>query len=243
MRFVSLLILLLPSICWANPMPSMLQMWAAASGGGSVTLLEEDFESDYSNGDEWSTQHSWIEWDATTNIFIVDSSVTQPDCTYCTTGGTYSGRMDPPGGAADRRIYKAFTAINSGYVTIEFDMRTSSAISQNIINLWADTTSILTFGISTTIFRFYGNSAWDDGATTYSVDTWYHIEIELNVDDSDGTDSIRLWVDNVEDSNSPFDVSGHNDPEGINRFGNNFYFAASLNYYVDNFVMYTGQRQ
>lgn len=243
-KLLAILIILLPTICYANDFYIVSPIRGSGGATGSTTLLDYDF-SGLSDGVEWSTD-SWTEQDATSDVFVTDTDVTMPDCTYCGTS-TVVGMMVAQSSAADRRVYRTFTGQTSGYITVEFDVRMDGIDhTQNLINIWVDTTSILTFSINTSEqFQFYGNSAWDIAASTYVADTWYHIEIEMNMDDSDGTDCYRLWVDNTEDTNSPFDAAGHNDPEGANRIGNNLYFAQAFNqnHWIANLLIYTGQRQ
>lgn len=215
--------------------------------GGSSYFIQENFESDYADSNEWSLYHSWVEIDSTVDVFVADSDTGQPDCTYCTTGGSFVGMMVGQGSNANRRIMKSFTAITSGYVTFEFDFKITAAPSSDTIvfNVQkADGTDVITFaGDSSNNLRFYENGGWTDTGKNFTNATWHHAEIQLDVDDSDGTDCVTFWLDNAQGAIS-HDTQSHVDPENIARAGNNLYFSNSGNTsFIDNIVGYAGTRQ
>lgn len=87
-----------------------------------ATIVSEDFETGYTDGEEWS-QHNWLERNATTDIFVADDAQKY--------AGTYSGLAVAVGSDANRAIYRTFTALSSGYASFEVYLRISDVAASN----------------------------------------------------------------------------------------------------------------
>ena len=76
---------------------------------------------------------------------------------------------------------------------------------------------------------------------TLAADTWYLIEWQININQADGIDAVKIWIDNVEGTNSPYDASYRNNPSGIDRLATSNWTDAISQWY-DDITVYQGTR-
>jgi hypothetical protein len=192
-----------------------------ASGRGN-SIFSENFETDYSNNDEMSTQHSWIEDGATTNIFTVTS--TGP------IAGTYSGFIENDGAASDeQRIEQHFTALSSGsndLVNFEFEFNSADTTAGYDIFLVGDGSLVLSVNRRLVLKIMNDDLQYLDDATYRSVgsvsdSTSYEVSLQIDVDDDGTGDAVRIWFNDVEvtyvDSRSGYKTRSQGTPAGIDR--------------------------
>ena len=87
----------------------------------------------------------------------------------------------------------------------------------------------------------------EDNATLVDVvaipaDTFIHLEIQVNIDQSDGIDAVRVWANGTESANSPFDTPAQIDPSGMDRLGCATDNSTNANYWWDDILFYGDER-
>jgi len=188
-----------------------------ASGGPARgdTLESEDFEG-MNDGDEIDDDAQWTEVPARTNIQVCDDD----DLGIAPNGGTK--KMWAEHYAGYTHVYDSFTAQSSGYIAFEFFYAQTDAGEGYLFKLCdgaptttpADNQHLIALRIQSDnkleIYDDGDGGSWSDidsGADcTMTDNTWVRIEGDMNIDDADGQDAVRIWCDGVLADAGPFDV-------------------------------------
>jgi hypothetical protein len=203
------------------------------TGGGctkGATIYSDNFEA-ISDSEEWSNDGNWIEESAVSDV-VGDDAVYHNGSLSGLVGNATNGSF----------VYKAFTEITSGKTTWDFYIY-GDDVTGTTVNLFRardDTYIIVLLQIDSS-----GNlEVRDDDVYVdigaLSVDTWYHVEVELDTDITTGIDAINVWVDGTIAAAGPFDTYGQNNPSGVDRAG--YVTDTGAHYWVDDYLHYTGVR-
>lgn len=206
------------------------------SGGCSrgSTLVSEDFETDYTDGEEWD-EHNWVEADASTDVYLADDAVKN--------NGTYSGWIQSQS-AGNKRIYRALSAPpGTGYVTQEFYFRQSS--TNNVMAAFGirdssyNSITAVRFD-SDGYIKYLSNATWTQLAA-YSANTFYKCEIQINLDQTDGIGAVYVWIDGTE--YGPYDTCSRRNPTTLHNAAVNASENTSTNtIWFDDLVVYSAAR-
>ena len=214
------------------------------SGGGcskGTTIASEDWEN-ISDGEEWSNDGNWVENLSSTDRFVGDNSIVH--------GGSLSGQALSDSDDYDRGCRLPFTALgNTGYVTFEFYILADDATSGSQWDIYICDDA---YGVSSNrrvglmvdsgYLKVRDNDTYVN-VVSMSSDTWYKVEVQIDLSASTGIDAVRIWVDGVEASGSPYDTYSRSDPgSGIDRFVVHNYFANKPALYIDDLLIYEGER-
>lgn len=237
-----ILIALLPLLLGLGPTPTqkvqrMLGLYAAAGGGctqGSAAW-SEDWEL-IANGEKWSNDGNWTESPSPTNGFVGDSGRYR--------SGSLSGMIDVSLLNDYDSCRRSFTAFgSSGYATFKFGIqvdKTSSAVGIFINDGGNDVTQRrVAFSYDGINLEVRDNAAYVD-VVGISLDTWYFVEVQIDLSASDGIDALTVWVEGTE--YGPYDTYNQQNPgSGIDLFnvwdGNN-----AGDYWIDDLAAYEEAR-
>jgi len=199
--------------------------------------MSEDFETGYTDGEEWSA-HNWTEVNATTNVYVADDAVKY--------AGSYSGMFVGQTTNASREIKYSFSSQTGGYISGEMFARASGTMNSSVSQFGGmqSAAQILLIGFDESgtpdYIQTYSNATYTN-TSAWSANTWYRVEWQLNLDQSDGIGAVYFWIDGTE--YGPFDTFARADPSGITSFYNFGYRPFSGQYiWTDNIIIYDGAR-
>jgi len=217
---------------------SSVQMIHLAGVSTMEIIVSENFEN-MTNGEEWSNDGNWDERHATTNFYIGDTDVADiPQGTRC-------GQADMITGEAEREINLDFSPDNTKPITMTYKFRYDFAPG-NTLTMPGFVKVGESAYVQTTIdsagnIQIYDNATWVD-IVSLADDTWHTIDLEVDLDDSDGIEAVYVWVNGTE--YGPYDVQAQKDPGLINSIRVAQYWGENgNNIWVDNIIVYEGVRQ
>jgi hypothetical protein len=205
----------------------------AAGCTKGATIFADDFE-DVADGEELSNDGNWVESSAVSDVVGDDAVVNAGGSTLSVLfGGATNGIY----------IYNSFTEITSGKATFEFYIRWStvgSSFTGTFLVKDGGNNRVLIYLASGGSLKIQDNSTYVDIVTGLVADTFYHVEVEVDTGITNGQNATRVWIDETESTNSPFDTSGQDNPSGIDQAG--FSTDSSGTFWVDDYLHYTGAR-
>ena len=212
---------------------------AAGCSQGAATWTE-DFEA-IAEGEEWEDDGDWTE-DTADDVYEGDTGVAQNG-----EGGTNSGLADVSNAGGNYvDIYRGFTALgSSGYATFKFWYRVTGTERTGVI-------SIRDGGAYLTVMRWDGtnleiqdNLTWTD-IVAASANTWYLIEVEIDLADSDGINAVKVWVGDgsTQTEYGPYDCYNQSNPgSGIDGFWvDTDTQDTDRDFYLDDIALYEAPR-
>lgn len=241
-RLLTILAFLLLAVpAYADESMQLARMDGPMLGVGSgcvrgATLLSEDWETGYADGEEWS-EHNWVELDATTNVYVADDAKKH--------SGSYSGLSVGSSGQELRQITRTFTP-QTGKVVYDVWFMVNDASPTNTISIIRGLNetpqTIFVLAVTADKVQIYNNSAYTN-ITTVTASQWYHAEVEIDASVTTGIACTRVWIDGVE-YGGPYDTLSRRNPYNISRVGDNENqnLNSSDNNWIDDLVVYQGAR-
>jgi hypothetical protein len=230
-------------LVWLLFVPTFSHAWTTMGIGQPVaagctkgaTIFADDFE-DVADGTELSNYGNWSESGAVADVVGDNAVVNAGGSTLSVIFGSATNTI---------YIYNTFSEITSGKTTFEYYNNWDVVnVTINNMRIRDGGTDIVRFNMTSAgDLQIYDNDGYIDIFTGMSEDTWYKIEVEIDTDISTGINAVRVWLDGVESSASSgdgFDTLSRGDPSGIDTAG--FYTDSSDEYWVDDYLHYTGAR-
>jgi hypothetical protein len=214
-----------------------LQRGIGCSQGAAT--WSETFE-DMTNGEEWSNDGNWTE-DTADDVYEGDTDVSNiPQ-------GSVAGFADTSNAGGDYvDIYRSFSTLgSSGYITFKFYYRVSGNEQTGAVSIRDGGAYIAVMRFDGTNFEIGDNLTWAN-VVAMSADTWYFVEVQIDLSDSDGVDSVIVWVGDgsTQTEYGPYDTYNQSDPgSGIDGFWvDTDTQDTDRDFYIDDVNMYETER-
>jgi len=197
-----------------------------SGGDGSCDLFEDDFEG--ADGTD-ITAYGWTA-DGTDpgNLIEIDTAQSQ--------AGSSSVLIS--GGTADRKAYDGFTEQTSGFVTFSFYLRVPALANTGYIALADSSTETVNISVSSTgyLSSYYDGSWRTFAGCAISADTWYLVEVEVDLDNDD----VDYWMDDVSCATNIATNTAATNPDNARLINSN---SRTGDIWFDELCVYDGARQ
>ena len=216
---------------------------APAGCSQGAMAFSEDFEL-IAEGEEWDDDGNWTEATASTDKYIGDNAIVNE--------GNLSGQVNTSG-SHWIDMSATYTSIGgTGTATFQHDFYyTTSAEGATVIL----TDGNGQYGV-TGNQRVYmqvasggklqnrgnGGSWYDVLGSGFTANTWHTIEVEIDLEQSDGIEALTYWVNGSQIS-TLYDTRNRSDPgSGIDTIAVNGWISSTPARYYDDIRLYDGDR-